>query len=185
MNIAGAHLAKGQNSWSFIIVADHSAASDLTGDFAAASFSKLGGEIEINLALTQNALGKEEDSIETFKWLEQNHTLRKTRQQAEHLRYILEAPKLELNEDEYIKIPSMSNVATPYRCELLVSHKQLVASTLRTVPNMHHAFLCDLCLQVQWLVNSKVHCECRHTLEHMWQLLLRVTVLMFFGKLFQ
>ena len=51
------------------------------------------------------ACGREQDAIDACKWVEDNHPMRKLKKQAFDLRYILEAPKLELSEDEVIKIP--------------------------------------------------------------------------------
>ena len=44
-----------------------------------------------------------------YKMLENTHPMPAVRRQAADLRYILEAPKLQLNPDEYVKIPILEN----------------------------------------------------------------------------
>jgi len=51
------------------------------------------------------ACGREQDAIDACKSVEDNHPMRKLKKQAFDLRYILEAPKLELSDDEILKIP--------------------------------------------------------------------------------
>jgi hypothetical protein len=51
------------------------------------------------------ACGREKDAIDTCKIIEQNHPIRKIKKQAMDLRYIFEAPKLELSEEERVQIP--------------------------------------------------------------------------------
>ncbi len=51
------------------------------------------------------AVGREQDAIDTCKALEATHPVRKVKKQAADLRYIFEAPKLEISDDELIKIP--------------------------------------------------------------------------------
>ncbi|KXZ52800.1 hypothetical protein GPECTOR_8g187 [Gonium pectorale] len=65
----------------------------------------LGGEAQLWLGLAYQACGREKDAIELYKYIEDNHPNRKVRKQAIDLRYILEAPKLELSDDERVKIP--------------------------------------------------------------------------------
>jgi tetratricopeptide (TPR) repeat protein len=73
-------------------------------------FTGLGGEIQLWLALAYQACGREEDCIELYKRVEQTHPLSKIKRQAAHLRYIMEAPKLKLGDDEKIKIPVLEGV---------------------------------------------------------------------------
>ncbi|GAX73861.1 hypothetical protein CEUSTIGMA_g1311.t1 [Chlamydomonas eustigma] len=69
------------------------------------SDTKLAGEAHLWLALSYQACGREKDAIDTCKFIEENHPIRKIKKQATDLRYIFEAPKLELSEEERIQIP--------------------------------------------------------------------------------
>ena len=62
------------------------------------------GLCDISLPLLQ-ACAREQDAIDACKSIETNHPMRKLKKQAADLRYILEAPKLELSDDEHVKIP--------------------------------------------------------------------------------
>ena len=72
--------------------------------------SSLGGEIQLWLALAYQACGKEDTCIEIYKSLEKNHPAPAIRRQAAGLRYILEAPRLELGEDEKVTIPVFTEI---------------------------------------------------------------------------
>lgn len=61
------------------------------------------------LRLLLQAVGREQDCIELYKWLEDNHPMRSIKRQAENLRYIIEAPKLELGPDERVQIPLLQS----------------------------------------------------------------------------
>lgn len=67
-------------------------------------FNKLGGEIQLWLALSYQALGREEDCISLYRQLEGSHPMPLIRKQAADLRFIMEAPKLEISEDERVKV---------------------------------------------------------------------------------
>lgn len=73
-------------------------------------FTQLGGEIQMWLALAYQACGREEDCIEMYKTIEKTHPLPAIRRQAADLRYIMEAPKLQLGEDEKVKIPVLTDL---------------------------------------------------------------------------
>ena len=73
-------------------------------------FSQLGGEIQMWLALGYQACGREEECIETYRTIEKTHPVPSIRRQAAELRYIMEAPKLELSEDEKVKIPVLTDL---------------------------------------------------------------------------
>lgn len=73
-------------------------------------FSVLGGEMQLWLALGYQACGKEEQCISVYKNLEKNHPVPMIRRQAADLRYIMEAPKLELGEDEKVQIPVLTDI---------------------------------------------------------------------------
>lgn len=68
-------------------------------------YSKLGGDIQIQLALAMNANGKEQECIDLFQHLEDTHPVSAIARQAANLRFIMEAPKLELGEDEKVSVP--------------------------------------------------------------------------------
>ncbi|KAI8467958.1 MAG: hypothetical protein J3K34DRAFT_428856 [Monoraphidium minutum] len=68
-----------------------------------------GGDALMWLALAYQAVGREQDCIDTYKWIEVNHPLPRVRKQAENLRYIMEAPKLEIGPDERVTIPLLNS----------------------------------------------------------------------------
>lgn len=72
--------------------------------------SPLGGEIQLWLALALQACGREEDCIAVYKNVESSHPLPSMRKQAASLRYIMEAPKLELRPDEKVSIPVFDDI---------------------------------------------------------------------------
>ena len=76
------------------------AAADDTG-----RLSPLGGEALMWLALAYQAVGREQECVDTYAWLEAHHPLPRVRKQAGELRYIMEAPKLELSPEERVTIP--------------------------------------------------------------------------------
>ncbi|KAG2439345.1 hypothetical protein HXX76_004704 [Chlamydomonas incerta] len=65
----------------------------------------LGGESQLWLGLAYQACGREQDAIDLYKYIEANHPSRKVKKQAADLRYILEAPRLEISPDERVQIP--------------------------------------------------------------------------------
>lgn len=73
-------------------------------------FSQLGGEVQLWLALAYQACGREEDCIQLYKTVETTHPSGKIKKQAMELRYIMEAPKLELSPDEKVQIPVLTNL---------------------------------------------------------------------------
>lgn len=73
-------------------------------------FTQLGGEIQMWLALGYQACGREQECIDIYKTIEKTHPVPSIRRQAENLRYIMEAPKLELREDEKVKIPLLTDL---------------------------------------------------------------------------
>jgi len=58
----------------------------------------------------QQACGREAECIAVYHRMEANHPSPKMRRQAEHLRFILEAPKLQRSPDEKVKIPILKDV---------------------------------------------------------------------------
>ncbi|KAL4422960.1 hypothetical protein ABPG75_009157 [Micractinium tetrahymenae] len=73
-------------------------------------FTQLGGEIQLWLALAYQACGREEDCLSTYRTLEKTHPLPAIRRQAADLRYIMEAPKLQINPDERVQIPVLTDL---------------------------------------------------------------------------
>jgi len=83
-------------------------ALDLSGPY-----SKLGGEIQLWLALAYQANRKEELCIETYKFLESYHPMPAIQKQAAELRFIMEAPRLPLSEEDRVKVPVIDSGYTP------------------------------------------------------------------------
>jgi tetratricopeptide (TPR) repeat protein len=73
-------------------------------------FTLLGGEMQLWLALAYQACGRDEDCIATYKAIENSHPAPRIRKQAYELRYIMEAPKLELSPDEKVQIPVLTDL---------------------------------------------------------------------------
>lgn len=73
-------------------------------------FTILGGEIQLWLALAYQAEGREQDCIDTYKRVEATHPNPKIRKQAGELRFIMEAPKLQVNPDERVQLPVLTNL---------------------------------------------------------------------------
>lgn len=64
-----------------------------------------GGEIQIWLAMAYEANNRHRDCIALYQQLEKKHPSASIRRQASELRYILQAPKLKISEDEMVTIP--------------------------------------------------------------------------------
>ncbi|CAH9071183.1 unnamed protein product [Cuscuta europaea] len=64
-----------------------------------------GGEIQIWLAMAYEANNRHIDCITLYKQLERNHPSVSIRRQASDLRYILQAPKLKITQEEMVTIP--------------------------------------------------------------------------------
>eukprot|EP00983_Pelagomonas_calceolata_P050772 1142134-Pelagomonas_calceolata.AAC.2 len=58
---------------------------------------------------TLQACGRERDCVELYRYMENNHPLPKFKKQAAQLRYIIEAPKLTLSKEEYVKVPQIQS----------------------------------------------------------------------------
>ncbi|GJP40538.1 hypothetical protein CLOM_g208 [Closterium sp. NIES-68] len=67
--------------------------------------SKLGGEIQLWLAMSYDANGQRPECLALYRKLENNHPMPAIRKQAADMRYIAEAPKLKLSPDEILKVP--------------------------------------------------------------------------------
>lgn len=69
-----------------------------------------------------NANGKEEGCIDLFRHLEETHPVSAIAKQAANLRFIMEAPKLEVGEDEKVSVPVLdldSNKCAPFLTSFL------------------------------------------------------------------
>ncbi|KAK6922279.1 hypothetical protein RJ641_012786 [Dillenia turbinata] len=64
-----------------------------------------GGEIQIWLAMAYEANNRHADCIALYKQLEKQHPSVSIRRQAADLRYILQAPKLKISQEEMVTIP--------------------------------------------------------------------------------
>lgn len=73
-------------------------------------FTQLGGEIQLWLAEAYNATGREKECSDTYKAVESSHPSPVLRKRAAELRYIMEAPKLEIGEDEKVQIPVLKDL---------------------------------------------------------------------------
>lgn len=71
--------------------------------------SLLGGEIQIWLAMAYEANRRHKDCIALYKELESTHPMISIRRQAAELRYISEAPKLKISNDEVVTIPQIGS----------------------------------------------------------------------------
>ncbi|KAJ8548365.1 hypothetical protein K7X08_030834 [Anisodus acutangulus] len=64
-----------------------------------------GGEIQIWLAMANEANNRHADCIDLYKQLERKHPSISIQRQAAELRYILQAPKLKISQEEMVTIP--------------------------------------------------------------------------------
>ncbi|CAM0953198.1 unnamed protein product [Alopecurus aequalis] len=71
--------------------------------------SLLGGEIQIWLAMAYDANRRHKDCIALYKQLEKTHPMVSIRRQAADFRYIAEAPKLKISNDEVVTIPQIGS----------------------------------------------------------------------------
>lgn len=62
-------------------------------------------QIQIWLAMAYEANNRHNDCIDLYKQLEKSHPIVSIRRQAAELRYILEAPKLKITQEEMVTIP--------------------------------------------------------------------------------
>lgn len=76
--------------------------------------TKLGGDIQIQLALAMAANRKEDECVALFKHLEETHPVKAIQKQAANLRFIMEAPKLEIGEDEKVQVPTLNLDSNKY-----------------------------------------------------------------------
>eukprot|EP00793_Prasinoderma_coloniale_P005541 PRCOL_00004949-RA len=68
------------------------------------------GETRMWLGMSLQALGRTEEASACFGEVAAMHPNEKIRSQAEYLKYINEAPKLQLGEDERVKVPDLNDI---------------------------------------------------------------------------
>ncbi|KAK7361573.1 hypothetical protein VNO77_03643 [Canavalia gladiata] len=73
-----------------------------------------GGEIQIWLAMAYEAHNRHKDCIDLYKQLESTHPSTSIRRQAAELRYILEAPKLKISQEEMVTVPLIGSSYDSY-----------------------------------------------------------------------
>lgn len=62
---------------------------------------------------------KDEECVSLFKHLEETHPVRAIQKQAANLRFIMEAPRLEIGEDEKVQVPVLDLDSNKYETLLL------------------------------------------------------------------
>ncbi|KAK6116547.1 hypothetical protein DH2020_049653 [Rehmannia glutinosa] len=73
-----------------------------------------GGEIQIWLAMAYEANNRHADCIDLYQQLEKKHPSVSIRRQAAELRYILQAPKLKISQEEMVTIPLIGSSYDSY-----------------------------------------------------------------------
>ncbi|KAF5741096.1 hypothetical protein HS088_TW10G00091 [Tripterygium wilfordii] len=73
-----------------------------------------GGEIQIWLAMAYEANNRHGDCIALYQQLEKKHPIMSIRRQASELRYILQAPKLKISQEEMVTIPLIGSSYDSY-----------------------------------------------------------------------
>ncbi|WCJ38532.1 Tetratricopeptide repeat (TPR)-like superfamily protein [Euphorbia peplus] len=73
-----------------------------------------GGEIQIWLAMAYEANNRHKDCIDLYRQLESGHPSISIRRQAAELRYILQAPKLKISQEEMVTIPLIGSSYDSY-----------------------------------------------------------------------
>lgn len=73
-----------------------------------------GGEIQIWLAMAYEANNRHADCIALYQQLEKKHPILSIRRQAAELRYILQAPKLKISQEEMVTIPLIGSSYDSY-----------------------------------------------------------------------
>ncbi|KAJ9554464.1 hypothetical protein OSB04_018509 [Centaurea solstitialis] len=73
-----------------------------------------GGEIQIWLAMAYEANNRHKDCIDLYQKLEKSHPSVSIRRQAKDLRYILQAPKLKISQEEMVTIPLIGSSYDSY-----------------------------------------------------------------------
>ncbi|KAJ9176333.1 hypothetical protein P3X46_011656 [Hevea brasiliensis] len=82
-----------------------------------------GGEIQIWLAMAYEANNRHADCIALYQQLEKQHPSVSIRRQAADLRYILQAPKLKISQEEMVTIPLIGSSYDSYAATWSGKHK--------------------------------------------------------------
>ncbi|KAI6686597.1 hypothetical protein NL676_032510 [Syzygium grande] len=77
-------------------------------------FTLFGGEIQIWLAMAYEANNRHADCIALYQQLEKKHPIISIRRQAAELKYILQAPKLKISQEEMVTIPLIGSSYDSY-----------------------------------------------------------------------
>lgn len=75
-----------------------------------------GFQIQIWLAMAYEANNRHDDCIDLYMLLEKKHPSVSIRRQAAELRYILQAPKLKITQEEMVTIPLIGSSYDRYWC---------------------------------------------------------------------
>ena len=75
-----------------------------------------GFQIQIWLAMAYEANNRHADCIALYQQLEKKHPSVSIRRQAAELRYILQAPKLKISQEEMVTIPLIGSSFDSYVC---------------------------------------------------------------------
>ncbi|XP_062096701.1 uncharacterized protein LOC133802416 [Humulus lupulus] len=98
-----------------------------------------GGEIQIWLAMAYEANSRHTDCIALYKQLETRHPYVSIRRQAAELRYILQAPKLKITQEEMVTIPligsSYDSYAGTWTDKNKDSDRKNIGSTTNQIPS--------------------------------------------------
>ncbi|KAL6983753.1 hypothetical protein U1Q18_017129 [Sarracenia purpurea var. burkii] len=99
-----------------------------------------GGEIQIWLAMAYEANNRHADCIALYRQLEMKHPSVSIRRQAADLRYILQAPKLKISQEEMVTIPLIGSSYDRRRTMLRINWVGMLE--LQSIVPMHFVGLC-------------------------------------------
>ncbi|KAI3467580.1 hypothetical protein Pfo_024243 [Paulownia fortunei] len=98
-----------------------------------------GGEIQIWLAMAYEANNRHADCIALYQQLEKKHPSVSIRRQAADLRYILQAPKLKITQEEMVTIPLIGSSYDSYAATWTDKYKdkdqRMIGSTTNQLPS--------------------------------------------------
>ncbi|KDP26655.1 hypothetical protein JCGZ_17813 [Jatropha curcas] len=94
-----------------------------------------GGEIQIWLAMAYDANNRHADCIALYQQLEEQHPSLSIRRQAADLRYILQAPKLKISQEEMVTIPLIGSSYDSYAATWTDKNKDKNQGTTNQLPS--------------------------------------------------
>ncbi|KAK8567659.1 hypothetical protein V6N13_105615 [Hibiscus sabdariffa] len=94
-----------------------------------------GGEIQIWLAMAYEANNRHADCISLYQQLEKKHPSISIRRQAAELRYILQAPKLKISQEEMVTIPLIGSSYDSYAATWTDKNKDKDQKSMGTPTN--------------------------------------------------